>query len=54
MSSWHVILHDEENKPRKENSNHLNKCLSCCRQCGLVDEAMAVGDGAATVVAEVD
>jgi hypothetical protein len=30
MSSWHVVLHDEENKPRKQNSNHLNKWLSCC------------------------
>jgi hypothetical protein len=44
MSSRHVILHDEENKPRKESSS---------RQCGLVYEAVAIGDGAATDVAEV-
>jgi hypothetical protein len=43
--SRHVVLHDEENKPRKEKGNLLN-----CRQCRLVDEVMAVGDGAAMVV----
>jgi hypothetical protein len=54
MSSRQVVLHDEENKPRKENNNHLNKRLSCCCLGRLVDEAVAVGDGDATVVAEVD
>jgi hypothetical protein len=38
----------------QENSNHLDKWLSCCRQCGLVDEAVAVSDGATRVVVEVD
>jgi hypothetical protein len=41
-------------KTSQRKNNHLNKLLSCCHLGGLIDEAVAVSDGATMVVAEVE